>query len=194
MEVKQEQDADINIENHHVSLQETSQLLIKQYSQDLKTTLLATMNAEGAPAAVSVCSKSAPEMARLYNVHGWSVKRVSDRFRNPENTAGGNEEQVLRMFFDSAAMNSFDEFVKTDSSQYYAFYKPIRMSQLCLNCHGAKEKLDPAILSVLEETYPTDMAIGYHVGDLRGMFVVQVRLPEGLDNREKMNELLSTLK
>lgn len=45
----------------------------------------------------------------------------------------------------------------------------------CLNCHGKKEKLSPAVLKVLKVKYPEDKAFGYRNGDLRGAFSVIIK-------------------
>ncbi len=46
--------------------------------------------------------------------------------------------------------------------------KPIYAEKACLNCHGEKNKLKPAIRHFLERKYPSDQAFGYKEGNIRG--------------------------
>ncbi len=46
--------------------------------------------------------------------------------------------------------------------------KPIYAEKACLNCHGEKNKIKPAIRQFLERKYPNDQAFGYKEGDIRG--------------------------
>jgi hypothetical protein len=48
------------------------------------------------------------------------------------------------------------------------YVEPIGVQPLCLTCHG--ESLAPDLASRIEELYPADRAVGYRVGDLRGVF------------------------
>lgn len=52
--------------------------------------------------------------------------------------------------------------------------KPIFIAgPVCLQCHGAPDKLAPGVAEALKDLYP--MATGYAVGDLRG--AISVRIP-----------------
>ena len=41
---------------------------------------------------------------------------------------------------------------------------------MCVTCHGAKESFSPALIGALAERYPSDQAVGFAEGDLRGWF------------------------
>jgi len=62
-----------------------------------------------------------------------------------------------------------------DGKYYYRYYKPIIVKPLCLICHGNPKDMDPQIYSIIRKKYPEDKAVGYKVGDLRG--VVRVSIP-----------------
>jgi len=46
--------------------------------------------------------------------------------------------------------------------------KPIFVEIACLQCHGRKTEIKPAIMQFLNRRYPFDNAFGYKEGDVRG--------------------------
>ncbi len=54
----------------------------------------------------------------------------------------------------------------------FLFYAPIVITMpLCLNCHGRREAdIQPEVLLAIQELYPDDMATGFAMNDLRGLF------------------------
>ncbi|UCG61220.1 MAG: DUF3365 domain-containing protein [Candidatus Zixiibacteriota bacterium] len=162
-------------------LAEASDILIQTFSNDLRSELLAALN-EGGPAnAITVCEIRAPEIAAAHSGEFWTVRRVTDRSRNPENAASDAEKGLLARFRDTA--QSPPEYIigwaPSEEGKTYRHYRPIRVAQLCLKCHGRPDDIDDAAEAVLAEKYPSDRAIGYAEGDLRGMFVVELHWPEG---------------
>ena len=158
-----------------------SGVLIKKFGKQLKSELMSAMNEGGPVNAISVCQVKAPEIARASGDDYWSIKRVTDRNRNPENLASESETAILARFADTtgnAPEFSF-EWVEGADEITYRYYKPIFLAPLCVKCHGATDKIDPRVKDALNDKYPDDRATGYTPGDLRGMFVVEVMWPEG---------------
>ncbi len=54
---------------------------------------------------------------------------------------------------------------------------PIPVEGPCLTCHGARESLAPELRQALARRYPEDAAVGYAVGDLRGLVWAEVDVP-----------------
>jgi hypothetical protein len=54
--------------------------------------------------------------------------------------------------------------------------KPIYAEKACLNCHGEKNKIKPAIRQFLERKYPGDEAFGYKEGDISGGISIIISL------------------
>ena len=48
------------------------------------------------------------------------------------------------------------------------YVEPIVLQPLCLTCHG--DSLAPEVAARIQDLYPQDRAVGYEVGDLRGVF------------------------
>ena len=68
-----------------------------------------------------------------------------------------------------------------DSVEHYRYYEPIVVQALCLKCHGQYDLVDDATAATLTSLYPDDKAVDYNVGDLRGMFVVDMEWPAAKD-------------
>lgn len=153
--------------------------LIDTFSTNLKGELMAAIDKDGPAGAIHICQIKAPELASEYSVDGWSVRRVTDHFRNPENAADSKERLILAQFAAPDAPPYIEQWDSSGNVATYRFYQPIRTSQLCLNCHGTQEHLAEGVIEKVRVIYPDDHATGYEVGDLRGMFVVRGHWPEG---------------
>jgi hypothetical protein len=169
-------------------LRNASNRLIGDFSRNLKGALRSAMAKGGAANAISVCSSEAPEIAKAASGEYWSIKRVSDRYRNPDNEADSHQLAIMDKFRDTipAHLSDYSEWSGTDSTKIFSYYKPIYVAPLCLNCHGARDKIAPEAMAAIDAKYPEDHATGYKVGDLRGLFVVTVSWPEGKEFAEKM--------
>jgi hypothetical protein len=153
---------------------------------DLLRTLVGSLTAaleEGGPGeALSFCSTEAIPLTRMVQAglsEGTELKRTSFRYRNPDNAPDAAEEAALT-YFEDAMLAGGDlppSYVQRVSDAEFRFYKPLLMGELCLQCHGSPETLDPGVRAILAERYPTDLATGYAAGDFRG--VVRVSVPAG---------------
>lgn len=124
---------------------------------------------EGGPTgAIDVCRMRAPEIAAaVSNEYGLVLGRTSFRLRNPSNLPPEWAEDLVR---EQVA----DPTWMAGPKGQLGGLLPIRMKAECGMCHGPKEQIAPEVLSALQETYPEDTATGFHEGDLRGWFWVEV--------------------
>jgi hypothetical protein len=137
----------------------------------------------GSPAAaVRVCASVAQNIARKHEQEGWRVRRVSERVRNPADTPDAVELAVLRLWQAEQRAGRLtpaaehQTIVTEGGRRYLSYMKPIFIAgPVCLQCHGAPDKLGPGVAEALRELYPMDRATGYALGDLRG--AVSVRIP-----------------
>ena len=109
---------------------------------------------------------------------GHRLKQTSLKIRNPSNAPDEWERRVLKMFESSEHPKdaSFGEILGTNGKRIYRYMKPIYIETACLQCHGRKEKILPAIRQFLERRYPFDDAFGYREGDLRGGISMTISL------------------
>jgi hypothetical protein len=100
-----------------------------------------------------------------------TIKRVSNKNRNPRNKADKMEEYLIKGFgIDLSEGNDLSPKVvlKDDS---VIFYKPIITQALCLNCHGTPGKeITFSNDSLIQSIYPRDKAVGYQENQLRGLW------------------------
>lgn len=100
-----------------------------------------------------------------------SIKRVSNKNRNPRNKADKMEEFLIKGFGND--LNEKKELtprlvLKDDSVIYY---KAIITQPLCLTCHGQPERdLAFATDSLIRTLYPGDKAFGYQTNQVRGLW------------------------
>lgn len=128
----------------------------------------------GFKASAKYCSMNAypltDSLAKQYKVF---LKRVSNKYRNPNNAPSALEMQVLEAYEYSVEqgdeIGANVQFIRPGDTILYN--KPIRIpSELCLNCHGTSNQIPEDVQAILKEEYPNDKATGYKVGDLRGMW------------------------
>lgn len=141
--------------------------------EELSGRLTRTMLGQGPVAAIEVCSQEAPEIARqVAQSHHVKIGRTSMKLRNPKNQPPEWAKSELE------ALPKEPRFVDLPDGGLGAIY-PIILEQRCLMCHGAVEQMGPEIKEKLAALYPDDQATGFHEGDLRGWFWVEV--PSGVE-------------
>jgi hypothetical protein len=168
-------------------LQEASVLQIGRPSaeallKDLKGHLLEAWDENDPVAALEFCTLEALALTEAVEKRlpeGVKLKRTSFKFRNPKNAPDPIDSDALDHF--SGALDKDGELPKhlvlyVEEDKAYRYYQPLKMGNLCLNCHGHLEQMDREIIASLKENYPQDMATGYQVGDFRGL--IRVSIPE----------------
>ena len=139
--------------------------------------LTQAINEEGHPAAIQVCSIEADDLlGGVADARGVSIRRVTDRPRNPANQAGARDLEVMEMIREIIGKGEMPEPVADDK----VVWLPIRVAMpVCLTCHGdPATDIAPDTLAAIGEHYPLDRATGYSEGDLRGLWRVEFPNPE----------------
>ena len=149
--------------------------------RELQAALLAALDSGGPARAVAYCADSAQVLTARHAREGVYLRRVSLRVRNPANRPDAVEERMLRRFDSLRAAGSLPSEVarsaRSPSGERVVEYaRPILVQPACLACHGDRERLAPGVREILRTRYPSDQAVGYRVGDLRGLISVRVPL------------------
>ncbi len=142
--------------------------ILAGFKSQLQSALQAGMS-EGPVEAIAVCRIQAPEIAGSLSRDGIRVGRASHRLRNPANIAPDWVKPILAGYLDAATDREPQEVTLPGNRSGYV--EPIVTQPLCLNCHG--KALAPAVADKLGELYPDDQAVGFAVGELRGVFWVE---------------------
>ncbi len=176
------------LEDDEVLLQRASEQAIARFGAEMMAALTHAINENGAAEALNVCNVVAPDIAVAHARDGWFLSRLATKVRNPNNKADRDEEIILERFAADTTLSFIAQWGDPENKEEFHYYKPIRMKEICLNCHGDNSKLGEGVAQKLGELYPSDEATGFQLGDLRGMFAVEVIWPEGREYAIKLVE------
>lgn len=141
----------------------------------LSKEVIDAINAGGIQNAVDHCHLRAnPLIDSLSEVYHARVSRVSDRVRNPENKADGADLRVIDTYRKLLNEGQKLEPHLESAGDAVIFYSPILiLNPVCLNCHGEPgTTAEQANIDFIKTKYPEDRAIGYKLGDLRGVWKI----------------------
>lgn len=151
--------------------------LAKSSQRALSEKLMQSMKKNGAAESIKFCNEVAsPVTDSLSSKYNASIKRTSNKLRNPRNQPDVIESQLL-----DAYQYSFDNQLELNESvqmledeKSVLFTKPIMLNNpTCLNCHGELNKnLKDENNVLLKSLYPSDSATGYKLNDFRGMWSI----------------------
>ncbi|PWK18512.1 c-type heme family protein [Xanthomarina spongicola] len=141
---------------------------------ELGKNLMGTIQKKGTLAAVEFCNvKAYPLTDSMSVVYNANIKRVSDKPRNPENQANSKELQHINTFKKVISDKQEPKAILEETDGEVTFYYPITTNSMCLQCHGTPNKeLDMEAYKTIKALYPKDMAIGYDVNEVRGIWRV----------------------
>jgi BRCT domain type II-containing protein len=130
------------------------------------------MSTGGAENAITVCAKVSPDMEkRVSEKHGLTLKRVSDKYRNPSHVPDEVESKAIQRWKDEVSQGMKPAVYTQKSNGEFRVIAPIMIDNAtCLKCHGSETEIDRAALEKIQVVYPDDKAKGYKMGDVRGAF------------------------
>lgn len=129
----------------------------------------------GTVGAIGFCQTEATKLTDSISLmKNTIIERVSDRPRNPNNLAKEEELKHIASFKNDLASGKAINPIVHNENGVVSFYYPIVYNALCMHCHGKpNEQILPETLPVLKKLYPEDMAIGYDVNEVRGMWSIE---------------------
>jgi hypothetical protein len=155
-------------------------LLIISLQSALLSELRRELTSGGTVAALKACHLDATaETFRIARTEGIAVGRTSARLRNPTNAPKPWAAAIIARHAAGPA-RGIDGYV-VDLGDRIGLLRPIVEQATCAPCHGAEAKLDDRVRAELRERYPSDKAVNFRDGDLRGWFWVEI--PKGSQER-----------
>ena len=139
--------------------------ILSQYKNDLQKALRLGLS-KGVVEAISTCSIEAPKIADSLSHNKISVGRASHRLRNPKNAPPEWVEPILNAYIKNAADRE-PKYVSLPESRI-GYVEPIVLQPICTTCHG--ENIADEVTMRISKLYPDDQAVGFKVGDIRGVF------------------------
>lgn len=137
--------------------------------------LMQAISERGSAGAVEFCNiKALPITDSLAKMHNATVKRVSDKNRNPDNAANEAELVYIKAAKNQLAANqNIKPQIKEEDGKWVAYY-PILTNAMCLQCHGNADQINKETLAKIESHYPDDQATGYTENEVRGIWVIEM--------------------
>lgn len=147
---------------------------VKEAKSILVKELTGAIEEQGTVGAIAFCHTEATRLTDSISLmKNAIVERVSDKPRNPNNLANEKEKKYIASFEERVAAGAeIDPIVLSDKGEVSTYY-PILTNALCLQCHGVpNEQIQANTVAALRKLYPDDLAIGYDVNEVRGMWRV----------------------
>jgi len=133
--------------------------------------LMESIQKKGTLEALVFCNHRAipltDSMSTKFNA---SIKRVSDKNRNPNNKANKEELQYIAQFKKDLAEKKEIQPIAIEKGNQIQFYYPIETNTMCLQCHGTQIK--PEVQKQILKLYPNDLAVGYGENEVRGIWSI----------------------
>lgn len=171
--------------NHNVLSEETIAGLVQIgdsianiAQQTLMKNVATAMQKGGSEYAVDFCNLQAmPLTDSISNQYQVEIQRLSDKNRSPQNTITSDIDQkawegISKIFADNQ-ISEKHLIIQDGHTAYYYKAIPLGMTT-CLNCHGQNDEVNEKTRALLREKYPDDKALGYAMGELRGMWKIKI--------------------
>jgi hypothetical protein len=150
--------------------------IVQQSFKSLSTELQTALQAGGVQKAISYCHlQASPIIDSLSSAYNVKIFRVSDRHRNPGNQPDELDITVMAAYQKQLAEGrELQAHLETTGTETI-FYAPIVIQNpMCLLCHGQPgNAIQQADYELLLSKYPQDLATGYKLGDLRGLWKIR---------------------
>ena len=130
--------------------------------------------------AALFCTQNAKEVAKKAMANfpeNIRVRRTAIKYRNPENKPDELDLKVMNQFKEAIEVKKkkIKPIVVKADDNTTRVYVPLIVEQACLKCHGDVEKMNPEVVKIIKEKYPNDKAVGFKVGDFRGVAVAEIK-------------------
>lgn len=174
--------ADLREFENHLAVHSTTETSFEKgerISQSAKAmigqNLMMALNSKGTIGAVEFCNLKAQIITQDQSKeNSVKIKRVSDRPRNKINQANSTELKLIENYKKDLKNGKELSSHLIEEKEVYKFYSPIKINQMCLQCHGQKyEEVLPETFKSIKAKYPEDKAMSYKDGDLRGIWSLE---------------------
>lgn len=142
--------------------------------KELGKNLMGAIQNDGTESALAFCNQQAIPLTDSMSVHfNATIKRVSDKNRNPNNKANELELGYIEQFKTEISAKKEVQPIVIETHDDVYFYYPIPTNTMCLQCHGKPADLQPKVLKKIKTLYPNDLATGYGENEVRGIWSIK---------------------
>ena len=109
---------------------------------------------------------------KFSNLNNYNIKiqTVSNRARSKRNQADKEELKAIEYFQNNRDKKEYFKYINDQDKAYYQYGYALRISNICLKCHGNRENAPKFIRNSYKDAY------GYKLGDTRG--IISVKIPQ----------------
>ncbi len=133
--------------------------------------LMGAIQKKGTLHALEFCNTRAITLTdSMSTKHNATIKRVSDKNRNPNNKANIEELKYISQFKEQLAAKKEMKPIVLEKGHQVQFYYPIETNTMCLQCHG--KQIKPDVQKQILKLYPKDLAVGYSENEIRGIWSI----------------------
>ncbi len=118
-----------------------------------------------------VCAPVGQALMSWAKSQGHQARQMSDKYRNANNKADDKGLKAIGEFRKTPNRLFFIEERAVEGVSGTQIYRRIDVQQNCLHCHGSAASLPEFI----KTKYPKDLANGFKVGDLRGVYSIWIK-------------------
>jgi hypothetical protein len=146
--------------------------VVSVFKNELQSNLLKAVQERGAENSIEVCSELSPKIeAKIASENNLQIRRVSEKFRNPNHEPDAWEKKVLQKWTEDLKNGKKLAVYSEIQNADYRVMNPIVLENPnCLQCHGGFGDIKPGTLKKIQDKYPKDKAQDYKLGELRGAF------------------------
>jgi hypothetical protein len=151
-------------------------LIVQESFQAFSAELKSKLVEGGVINAVGYCHlKASPILDSLSKAFNVIIIRTSINYRNPANSPDMLDKTIINAYALQMAEGQALQPHLEYSGNNVIFYSPIVIQNpMCLLCHGEPGiTIDQANYDFIRSNYPNDLATGYQLGDLRGVWKVE---------------------
>ena len=135
--------------------------------------LMGAIQKKGTMEALDFCNIQAMPLTDSMSTHyNASIKRVSDKNRNPNNKANTEELKYIAQFKKQTLEKLEIKPIVVEKGNKVHVYYPIETNTMCLQCHGKPDAIKPKVAQQILKLYPKDLAIGYSESEVRGIWSI----------------------
>ncbi len=174
---QQESTTDTAVREDLPAVKQKGMEITKEAFGTLSSNLQQAMSDGGVSHALKFCNVNAiPLTDSLSEQAGIDIRRASHLPRNPLNEADSLEMESIREYLAKIENNKAPEPLTYRSGNAFIYHAPIRINNgLCLNCHGQPgSDITEENLALINNLYSEDRAIGFEMGDLRGIWSIRI--------------------
>lgn len=151
--------------------------IVLNSTKALEYSLGQEMKNGGVEGAIPFCNTMAYSLTeKLSESNEAVIKRTSDKIRNEKNKPNEEEMEILAYYKKLHEESSpLEPVVELNKKGKISYYTPILIKKKCLTCHGVVGKeMTSRTDSIIKSYYKMDMATDYTIGDLRGIWSINL--------------------